>query len=133
MIGENIQKLRRAAGWSQETLAEKLNVSRQTVAKWESGDSSPDLATAARLADIFGVSLDRLADVRHDGGEYPPGKYLFGAVHVGDWGQIILPERCREVFGLEPGSLLLVVGDLDRGIALTKLGDDLSLLPEDEI
>ena len=132
MIGETIQKLRKGAGWSQETLAEKLDVTRQTVAKWENGESSPDLALAAKLAETFGVSLDRLAEVKKGENGCPPGKYIFGAVRVGERGQIIIPKRCRDVFEIDPGTMLLVVGDIDQGIALVKLGSEVFADLEDD-
>ena len=133
MIGENIRNLRKEAGWPQETLAEKLDVSRQTVAKWENGESSPDLEAAAKIAEVFGVSLDRLADVKKGENGCPPGKYIFGAVRVGERGQIIIPKKCRDVFGLEPGTMLLMCGDIDRGIALVKLGEEVFSVLEDDI
>lgn len=51
---------RKQNGWSQEDLAEKLNVSRQSVSKWESGASVPDLDKILKLSNIFGVSTDCL-------------------------------------------------------------------------
>lgn len=45
--GEKISKIRKMSGMTQEELAEKMNVSRQTISKWEKGTSSPDLETAA--------------------------------------------------------------------------------------
>ena len=59
-IGERIAALRRAAGLSQEQLAEKINVSRQTVSKWESGQSTPDLPKLLALAEVYSLSLDEL-------------------------------------------------------------------------
>lgn len=59
-LAENLQSLRKAAGLSQEELAEKCNVSRQAVAKWESGDSIPTLDKVICLADILSVSIDEL-------------------------------------------------------------------------
>lgn len=57
---ENLQRLRRQAGMSQEALAEKLGVSRQAVSKWESGAAVPELEKLADLADIFSIRLDEL-------------------------------------------------------------------------
>lgn len=59
-IGENIQKLRKQSGLSQEELSEKLFVTRQTVSKWELGQSSPDLDYIVKLGEIFNVSTDFL-------------------------------------------------------------------------
>ncbi len=60
-IGNKIYELRKAQNLSQEALAEKLGVARQTISKWELGETSPDLRQAKRLADFFGVSLNGLA------------------------------------------------------------------------
>lgn len=59
-LGEKIQKLRKQSGLSQEALAEKVMVTRQTISKWELGQSLPDLDFVARLSDIFHVSSDYL-------------------------------------------------------------------------
>jgi len=60
ILAEKIVKLRKQVGWSQEELAEKLNVSRQSVSKWESTNSIPDLNKIIILAEIFDVSTDYL-------------------------------------------------------------------------
>ena len=59
-LADKIIDLRKKSGWSQEELAEKMNVSRQSVSKWESAMSVPDLKKILMLADIFGVSTDYL-------------------------------------------------------------------------
>lgn len=59
-LGEKIQMLRSKEGLSQEQLAERLTVSRQSVSKWELGQSTPDLDYVVQLSDIFNVSLDYL-------------------------------------------------------------------------
>lgn len=56
----NLQKYRKARNLSQEDLAEKLQVSRQAVAKWEKGANYPDILNLTLLADIFGVTVDAL-------------------------------------------------------------------------
>lgn len=60
MLKNNLQTLRKQRGYSQETLAEKLNVVRQTVSKWEKGLSVPDAELLQRLAEIFEVSVGEL-------------------------------------------------------------------------
>ena len=57
---ENLSQLRREAGYTQESLAEAMGVSRQAVSKWESGQAMPEAATLVDLADLLGCSLDRL-------------------------------------------------------------------------
>ena len=57
-IGEKISKIRKMSGMTQEELAEKMNVSRQTISKWEKGISSPDLECAVSFCELFQLSLD---------------------------------------------------------------------------
>ncbi|MBQ8416418.1 MAG: helix-turn-helix transcriptional regulator, partial [Clostridia bacterium] len=59
-LADKIIRLRKQKGWSQEELAERLEVSRQSVSKWESGLSNPDLDKIISLSDLFGVSTDEL-------------------------------------------------------------------------
>lgn len=59
-LSEKIMQLRKSAGWSQEDLADRLDVSRQSVSKWESGTSLPELDKILAMSDIFGVSTDYL-------------------------------------------------------------------------
>lgn len=59
-VSEKILQLRKANGFTQEELAEKLNVSRQSVSKWESGQSVPELEKLVALSEIFQVSTDHL-------------------------------------------------------------------------
>ena len=61
-IGNKIMELRKKSGYSQEELAEKIGVARQTISKWELGETSPDLNQAKELSKIFNVSLDELTN-----------------------------------------------------------------------
>ena len=60
ILADKIIDLRKKAGWSQEELAEKLGVSRQSVSKWEGAQSVPDMNRVIELAQLFGVSTDYL-------------------------------------------------------------------------
>ena len=60
ILADKIMNLRKKSGWSQEELAEQLNVSRQSVSKWESGASIPDLERIISMSKLFGVSTDYL-------------------------------------------------------------------------
>ena len=60
ILADKIIDLRKKAGWSQEELAEKLGVSRQSVSKWEGAQSVPDMNKILQLSDLFGVSTDYL-------------------------------------------------------------------------
>ncbi len=61
-IGNKILELRKKNNITQEELAEKVGVSRQTISKWELGETAPDLKQAKELSKIFNVSLDELVD-----------------------------------------------------------------------
>lgn len=130
MIAKNLKYLRKAAGQSQEEVAEKLGVSRQTVAKWESGESAPDLENAMALADMFSVTLDDLVRFEDDGKLHipPKGKHVFGTVSVNERGQIVIPKAAREIFGIHPGDRLLLLGDVEQGLALVKTENFLQLV-----
>ena len=60
ILADKVMALRKKNGWSQEELAEKLNISRQSVSKWESGASIPDIDKIIALSGLFGVSTDYL-------------------------------------------------------------------------
>lgn len=59
-FNNRLYELRKQKGFSQEELANRLNVSRQTVSKWEVGDSTPDMEKLIAMSDLFHVSLDQL-------------------------------------------------------------------------
>lgn len=61
-LGERIQKYRKMKGLSQEELGKLLHISRQTISKWESNLSSPDIQSCKAMADVFGISLEELLD-----------------------------------------------------------------------
>lgn len=60
ILADKIIELRKKNGWSQEDLAEKLNVSRQSISKWEGAQSIPDMNKILKMSEIFGVSTDVL-------------------------------------------------------------------------
>ena len=59
-FNNKLYDLRKQKGLSQEELANRLNVSRQTISKWEIGDSTPDMEKLVAISDLFGISLDEL-------------------------------------------------------------------------
>mgnify|MGYP004573227039 FL=1 len=133
MLSDNLAELRRSKKFSQEQVAEALDVSRQAVAKWESGKTVPDLNKWIALAELYGVSLDDLVqyDSRAAGLPIPPkGKHLFGTVTIGEKGQIVIPKKAREMFDLQPGDDLLVLGEEGNGLALMRSDVLLSLLEQ---
>lgn len=61
-LGNNLFQARKKVGLSQETVAEKLGISRQTISKWETDETVPDIYQAKRLAKIYNLSLDELIE-----------------------------------------------------------------------
>lgn len=124
MFAENLTKLRKLHNLSQEELAEKIHVSRQTLSKYETGESLPDIEKCRALAEALKVSMDDLVNYSKSenlGCHIPPkGKHIFGIVKVGDKGQIVIPAKARKIFHISPGDNLIVLGDEEQGIALIK-------------
>lgn len=131
MFNENLVRLRKINQMTQEDIAEEVGVSRQAVAKWENGETIPDLDKCKLLAELFGVSLDDLANYEPEdnlGLDVPPkGKHLFGMVTVGDKGQIVIPAKARKLFDISPGDQLVVLGDESQGMAIIKAKDFLNM------
>ncbi len=70
-LADKITSLRKSRGWSQEELAEQIEVTRQSVSKWESGLATPDIDKIVSLSALFGVSCDYLLKEEEDEGETP--------------------------------------------------------------
>ena len=122
MLKDNLVMLRNIHGFSQEVIAEKIGISRQAYAKWETGATVPDIEKCALLADVYGTTIDSLIRTTSaDGvGMIPPapkGKNIWGSVLVNDRGQIVIPKGARDLFGLTGGQRLVVLSD-ENGIAL---------------
>ena len=122
MLKDNLVMLRKLNGYSQEQIAEKIDISRQAYAKWESGATIPDIDKAARLAQVYGVTVDGLLKTEKTEGvgmipPAPQGKNLWGSVTIGERGQIVIPKLARDMFGLKGGDRLIIVSN-EQGIAL---------------
>lgn len=122
MLKNNLVMLRSLHGFSQEELAEKIHISRQAYAKWETGATVPDIEKCRLLAEIYGVTIDSL--VKSEGAESSgspvpasAGKNIWGSITMGDRGQIVIPKGARDKFALSGGKRLIVLSD-DEGIAL---------------
>lgn len=132
MFADNLVALRKLHNLSQEELAERIHVSRQTLSKYETGESLPDIDKCQLLAKVFDVSIDEL--VNHEAeadlgfGVPPRGKHVFGLVKVGEKGQIVIPAKARKIFDIQPGDNLIVLGDEGQGLALLKEKGLLDLL-----
>lgn len=106
---------------TQEELAEKMNVSRQTVAKWEAGDSIPDIAKCSVLASIFNLYLDDIADMFIDRDDersmHPKNQYFLGISKIENR-TVVLPENAMKMYGFKEGDVLLILGNSSQGISL---------------
>ncbi|MCR5508158.1 MAG: helix-turn-helix domain-containing protein [Lachnospiraceae bacterium] len=134
MFKDNLLELRKFYNMSQEELADKIGVSRQTLSKYETGESLPDIEKCRAIADVFGRSIDDLVNYEKDNTENmglgipPKGKHIFGMVRVGDKGQIVIPAKARNIFDINPGDNLIVLGDEGQGLAIIKEKGLLDLL-----
>lgn len=122
MLKDNLVMLRKLNGYSQEQIAEKIDISRQAYAKWESGATVPDIDKAARLAQVYGVTVDSLLKTEKTEGvgmipPAPQGKNIWGSVTIGERGQIVIPKAARDKFSLKGGDRLIIVSN-ETGIAL---------------
>ncbi len=122
MLKENLIMLRNIHGYSQEEIAQKIGISRQAYAKWETGATVPDIEKCSALASVYEVSLDSLIKTETAAGigripPAPKGKSIWGSVIISDRGQIVIPKGARDKYGLEGGDRLIVLGD-EEGIAL---------------
>lgn len=128
MLADNLVMLRNLKGMTQEQVAEVAGVSRQSYAKWEQGETVPDIEKCDRLAKLYGISIDALIHQDNAVGHTriapaPVGKHLWGMVTIGSKGQIVIPKAARETFDLKEGDSLVVLGDEAEGIALVKSTD----------
>ena len=122
MLKDNLVMLRNLHGFSQEAIAEKIGISRQAYAKWETGMTIPDIEKCALLAEVYGTTIDSLLRTERVEGlgivpAAPRGKNIWGSVSVGERGQIVIPKGVRDLFGLTGGQRLIVLSD-EHGIAL---------------
>lgn len=122
MLKDNLIMLRSVNGFSQEQISEKIGISRQAYAKWESGETVPDINKCSLLAQLYGVTIDSLLkSEKVEGiGTIPPapkGKNIWGTIVVNDRGQIVIPKGARDKFSLVGGTRLVVLSD-ENGIVL---------------
>ncbi len=113
MLKDNLAMLRSINGYSQEEISEKIGISRQAYAKWETGATIPDVEKCSLLARVYGTTIDSLlcTETVEGIGVLPPapiGKNIWGSVTVNDRGQIVIPKEAREQFEITAGTRLIV-------------------------
>lgn len=123
MLSDNLIMLRNIHGMSQEDVAEKIDISRQAYAKWESGKTIPDIEKCGKLAELYGVTIDSLIKTEQleDGRTIAPhskGKNIWGSVTINERGQVVIPKAAREKFNLVPGQRLILLSEDGEGYAL---------------
>lgn len=138
MFKENLISMRKMHGYSQEELAEKIGVSRQTLSKYETGESLPDIEKCRLLAAALDVRIDDLVNYDKEDsnnlglGVPPKGKHVFGITKVGEKGQIVIPAKARKIFDINPGDNLILLGDESQGIAIIKENMLLEMLKDQQ-
>lgn len=130
ILADKIMQLRKKEGWSQEELAEKLKVSRQSVSKWESAASIPDLDKILVLSRLFGVSTDYLLKDDFETEEYlnePDERSLrrVGLQEATDYMAVTKKHALRISFGvflciLSPITLIALGGAAEYGGSITE-------------
>lgn len=125
-FNERLMELRKQNGMSQEELGFKLDVSRQTVSKWELGETTPEMSKLVAMSHIFNVSLDSLikgenAYTRYEKGgyEYKTSMTLWGMplVHVNTGGKSGRPRRAKGIVAVgDMATGIVAVGGLSIGI-----------------
>lgn len=123
MLRDNLIMLRNVHGYSQEELAEKINISRQAYAKWEKGETIPDVEKCQKLAEVYGTTIDALLKTERIDGvgvilPAPKGKHMWGSVTMNERGQIVIPKAVRDNLRLKDGERLIVLSEDNEGIAL---------------
>lgn len=129
-FGQRFQRLRKAAGLTQEDVATKLNITAQAVSKWEKDASAPDISVLTELADMLNVSTDVLLGKHTDAVVYKPQSKsldeLWFRVRVlstdGDKVNVNLPLSLIKMFSATDADMLKINGkDLLNGIDIEQL------------
>lgn len=114
-FGQNVQRLRRAAGLSQEELAERLGVTRQAVSKWERDSAYPEMEKLARMSQLFGVTVEALLN-----GDPAPAAARPAPPPDGAAAEAFLRAQ-RKVAGLRGGACAAFVGSFALLLALQEV------------
>lgn len=115
-LAEKLLSLRTQRGLSQEDLAERMEVSRQSVSKWETGQGGPDLDKIIKLADLFGVSVDEL--VREGERPQPPEPPQPQVVYVEREKHGLTAAQKTGIVFVAMGAILCMMGFLGVGVLI---------------
>ena len=123
MLKDNLILLRNCRGISQEEIASVIQISRQAYAKWERGETVPDIEKCDKIAQYYGITIDGLLhfDSHQEGMVVPPGpagKHICGTVSINERGQIVIPKNARDLLKIQKGDNFVVLVDEVEGIAL---------------
>lgn len=124
-FAEHLTSLRKQRGWSQEELGNQIGVTRQTVSKWEMGQSTPELEKLVELSRLFGMSIDRLVGLEETGEERAASSYRQArseARSLGVYYEYISPVKVfglplvhiRQGYGLAKG--IIAIGNCAVGV-----------------
>ena len=119
-LAENLRVLRQKLGYSLEEVAELTDVSRQSVGKWEMGESLPDLLNTLKLSTLYKISLDELVLQKLSEKSTQQCSKVMGMLEVGSTGQIHLPDEVMDLFDFHTGENVLLLADKAQGIAIMK-------------
>lgn len=122
-IADNLRILRQERGYTMEAVAGIIDVSRQSVAKWEAGDSYPDIMNCLKLATLYKVSLDELVNMplkNVKANDFISNDKICGVIDIMEDGSIKIPKSVMEMFHIHPNDKLLILADQQQGIALVK-------------
>ena len=103
-LGEKLTQARKVAGLTQADVAAKLNVSRQAVSRWESGQSKPSTEKLLALGELYGVSIDRLLNTENV--EVPAAKTVSAPPEVASR-EAVIPEKRRTRAWLKYAAVIL--------------------------
>ena len=104
ILADKIINERKKCGWSQEELAEKLNVSRQSVSKWEGAQATPDIQKILKMAELFGVSTDYLLKDELEPDVYVPEPSVISDAGAEESIRKVSLEEANEFISLEKSS-----------------------------
>ena len=95
-FNNKLYELRKQKGLSQEELANRLNVSRQTVSKWEVGESTPDMEKLVAMSDLFEISLDELVLDKKEENQNAPSEQIVKSEFYSDIKEHVLTEENKK-------------------------------------